>query len=79
MTRAQRLDAALAALPKDGSMAWLRAWYGDRFKRGAVCQVFGQAAHVLSARDGYVNLRVWSTGKRVTVRPGNVEFADVAA
>lgn len=58
-----------------GRMAWVRAWYGDAFKRGAHVRVAGRNARVLSARDGVVFVRVWSTGQRLALRPTEVVFA----
>lgn len=60
---------------KPGCMAWLRAWYGLPVKRGASVRIGGRRAMVLSASGGFVNVRVWNTGQRLTVRPTDLSFA----
>jgi hypothetical protein len=61
--------------PKPGSMAWCRAWFDRRIKRGAQVRIAGRKARILSASGGYIHARIWATGQRVTVRPTEVVFA----
>jgi hypothetical protein len=59
---------------REGSIAWCRCWFSDRIKRGALVQVNGAPAHILSARGGYLYVADWGTGRRVQVRPSDVSF-----
>lgn len=52
-----------------GRMAWCRAWYGPQCRRGAQVRIAGRIARVLSARDGFLFVRLWGTGQRIAVRP----------
>ncbi|MCW2496068.1 hypothetical protein [Jatrophihabitans sp.] len=65
----------MTALPAEGRMAWVRAWYGVPAKRGAAVTVDGERGLVLSAKGGFVAVRLWTTGKRVQVRPTALRFA----
>lgn len=62
--------------PVDGSIEWCRRWFDRRMKRGALVEVNGLAAHILSASSGFLFVRVWKTGERIRVRPYEVAFPD---
>lgn len=60
--------------PREGSMAWVRAWFDRRIKRGALVEVEGRPAHILSAGGGFLYLRDWRSQRRFAVRPYEVSF-----
>jgi hypothetical protein len=53
----------------NGRMGFIQCWYSRDIRRGAAVTVNGDRARVLSARDGLVFVRMWTTGERVAVRP----------
>jgi hypothetical protein len=56
-------------------MAFVQCWYSRDIKRGASVTVDGERARVLSARDGLVFVRMWTTGERVAVKPAELVSA----
>lgn len=69
-----KLSRRFARQPRAGSLPWVRAWYGDDYRRGAPCRVDGERARIVSASNGRVAVVVWSTGKRQLVLPGEITF-----